>query len=125
MSSSQAIDNKVAPEGPHADEQAGLCPRFHRAVELIGRRWTGAIIRILIPGPKRFNELLAAIPGISDRLLTERLRELEAVEIIRRDVLPESPVRVQYELTRRGHELREPLDALGRWAERWIGEAPG
>ncbi len=108
---------------PHSDESAGLCPRFHRAVELIGRRWTGAIIRVLIPGPKRFNELLAAIPGISDRLLTERLRELETVEIIRRDVLPESPVRVQYELTCRGHELREPLDALGRWAERWIGEA--
>lgn len=100
---------------------AGLCPRFHRAVELIGRRWTGAIIRILLPGPRRFNELLAAIPGISDRLLTERLRELEGAEIIRREVQASAPVRVVYELTCRGRELREPLDALGRWAERWIG----
>jgi DNA-binding HxlR family transcriptional regulator len=98
-----------------------LCPRFHRAVELIGRRWTGAIIRVLLVGPRRFNELLAAIPGISDRLLAERLRELESEEIVRRDVRSSSPVRVEYELTCRGHELREPLDALGHWAERWIG----
>lgn len=102
-------------------ESAGLCPRFHQAVELIGRRWTGAILRVLMPGPLRFNELLTAIPGISDRLLTERLRELEAAEIVRREVQAGSPVRVVYELTCRGHELREPLDALGRWAERWIG----
>lgn len=97
-----------------------LCPRFHRAVELIGRRWTGAIVRVLLPGPLRFNELQSAIPGISDRLLTERLRELEAEEIVTREVAAESPVRVSYALTCRGHELREPLDALGRWAERWI-----
>ena len=122
MSSSQAIHSKNTPAaGGTAGVEEGLCPRFHRAVELIGRRWTGAIIRVLLPGPKRFNELLAAVPGISDRLLTERLRELEAAEIIRREVQPESPVRVQYELTCRGIELREPLDALGRWAERWIG----
>jgi DNA-binding HxlR family transcriptional regulator len=97
-----------------------LCPRFHRAVELIGRRWTGAIIRVLLPGPRRFNELLGAIPGISDRLLTERLRELELAEIIRREVHAGSPVRVTYELTPRGRELQGPLDALGHWAERWI-----
>lgn len=99
-----------------------LCPRFHRAVELIGRRWTGAIVRVLLPGPLRFNELQSAIPGISDRLLTERLRELEAEEIVTREVAAESPVRVSYALTCRGHELREPLDALGRWAERWIDD---
>jgi DNA-binding HxlR family transcriptional regulator len=107
----------------HASEetlQAGLCPRFHRAVELIGRRWTGAIIRLLLPGPKRFNELLAGIPGVSDRLLTERLRELEATKIIRREVQSGAPIRVLYQLTPRGRELEEALDALGRWAERWI-----
>jgi DNA-binding HxlR family transcriptional regulator len=106
--------------------ESSLCPRFHRAVELIGRRWTGAIIRVLLPGPRRFNELLSAIPGISDRLLTERLRELESAAIIRREVQPGSPVRVQYELTQGGCELREALDAVGRWAERWLppGEGP-
>jgi DNA-binding HxlR family transcriptional regulator len=98
-----------------------LCPRFHRAVELIGRRWTGAIVRVLLGGPRRFNELLAAIPGISDRLLTERLRELEHEELIVRRVEPGSPVKVIYELTCAGAELQESLDALGRWAERWLG----
>jgi DNA-binding HxlR family transcriptional regulator len=101
---------------PHA-----LCPRFHRAVELIGRRWTGAIIRVLLGGPRRFNELLAAIPGISDRLLTERLRELEHEELTVRRVEPGSPVKVIYQLTCAGAELQESLDALGRWAERWLG----
>jgi DNA-binding HxlR family transcriptional regulator len=115
MSSNRAQDHKADGEG-----EGALCPRFHHAVELIGRRWTGAIIHILLPGPRRFNELLGAIPGISDRLLTERLRELELAEIIRREVHAGSPVRVTYELTPRGRELQEPLDALGRWAERWI-----
>lgn len=100
--------------------QEGLCPRFHRAVELVGRRWTGAIIRLLLPGPKRFNELLGGIPGISDRLLTERLRELEATQIIRREVQSGAPIRVLYQLTQRGRELQGALDALARWAERWI-----
>jgi DNA-binding HxlR family transcriptional regulator len=100
--------------------QSELCPRYHRAVELIGKRWTGAIVRTLIGGPRRFNELLAAIPGISDRLLTERLRELEAAKIVRREVRPESPVKVIYELTCSGHELTPALDEIARWAERWI-----
>ena len=110
MSSSQAT----------SDKGHGLCPRFHQAVELIGRRWTGAIIQVLMPGPLRFNELLAAVPGISDRLLTERLRELEGEGIIDRAVQAGSPVRVVYSLTQRGCELNEALGALGRWAERWI-----
>ncbi|MEO6836477.1 MAG: helix-turn-helix domain-containing protein [Candidatus Tumulicola sp.] len=119
MSSNQAIDSSRGDAAPHGGQD--LCPRFHQAIELIGRRWTGAVIRVLLPAPRRFNQLLAAIPGISDRLLTERLRELEAAEIIRREVQPGSPVRVLYELTARGHDLRAPLDAIGLWAERWIG----
>ncbi len=103
---------------PHAD----LCPRYHRAIELIGRRWTGAIVRTLTGGPRRFNELLAAIPGISDRLLTERLRELESEQIVHREVHAESPVRVVYELTERGRELKPALDQLGTWAVRWIDD---
>ena len=101
-------------------QQSELCPRYHRAVELIGKRWTGAIVRTLIAGPRRFNELLIAIPGISDRLLTDRLRELEQENLVRREVVPESPVRVMYELTESGRELRPALDEIARWAERWI-----
>jgi DNA-binding HxlR family transcriptional regulator len=97
-----------------------LCPRFHRAVELIGKRWTGAIVQSLMAGPRRFNELLAGIPGLSDRLLTERLRELESAGLVERQVHSGSPVRVAYGLTPSGAALRESLDALGRWAERWI-----
>jgi DNA-binding HxlR family transcriptional regulator len=103
-----------------ASHHTELCPRYHRAVELIGRRWTGAIVRTLMNGPLRFNELLAAIPGISDRLLTERLRELEACEVVRREVRPESPVRVTYELTQCGTELEPALIEIERWASRWI-----
>lgn len=75
-------------------------------------------------GPRRFNELLAAIPGISDRLLTERLRELETEEILAREVQAGSPVRVSYRLTQRGSELEPVMRELGAWAERWIGAAP-
>ena len=97
-----------------------LCPRFHQAVELIGRRWTGAIVWLLMSGPLRFNELLAAIPGISDRLLAERLRELEAAHIVHREVRPESPVRVIYRLTDRGMDLEPALNEIESWAARWI-----
>jgi len=97
-----------------------LCPRYHQAVELVGRRWTGAIVRTLMGGPRRFNELLSVIPGISDRLLTERLRELESAGIVRREVKPDPPIRVVYELTESGRDLGPALDEIARWAERWI-----
>jgi DNA-binding HxlR family transcriptional regulator len=101
-----------------------LCPRFHRAVELIGRRWSGAVIRVLLEGPHRFNEILAKVPGISDRLLTERLRELEAEAIVIRHVEPGSPVKVVYELTESGAALKEAIDALSHWAEKHLAAAP-
>ena len=103
-----------------AEAHQGFCPRFHHAVELVGRRWTGAIVRALIAGPRRFNELLATVPGLSDRLLSERLRELEAENLVRRMVDPGPPVAVRYELTCAGHELEPAMTALGRWAEKWI-----
>lgn len=98
----------------------GLCPRYHRAVELIGRRWTGAIVRVLLGGPRRYNELAEAVPEISDRMLAERLRELEAEGIIARTVIPESPVRVEYALTAMGRDLQGAVEAIGAWAERWL-----
>lgn len=104
----------------NSDPAGTLCPRFQHAMELIGRRWTGAVVRTLIPGPCRFNELLARVTGISDRLLSERLRELEAVGIVRREVTPGPPVRVSYELTCSGHELEPALSALEAWAGKWI-----
>jgi DNA-binding HxlR family transcriptional regulator len=99
-----------------------VCARFHRAVELIGGRWTGALIHLLLNGRMRFAELRAAIPEISDRMLSERLRELEAEGIVERIVVPETPVRVEYELTEKGRALEHALAAVGKWAERWVSE---
>src|SRR6266852_3344703 len=92
-----------------------LCVRFHRAVELIGGRWTGAVIQLLFNGRMRFAELRAAIPEISDRMLSERLRELEGEGVVRRHVIPETPVRVEYDLTEKGRALEQALAAVGKW----------
>jgi DNA-binding HxlR family transcriptional regulator len=100
-----------------------LCTRFHRAVELIGGRWTGAVIQLLLNGRMRFAALRDAIPDISDRMLSERLRELETEGIVERIVVPETPVRVEYELTEKGRALEQALASLGRWAERWVTES--
>lgn len=97
-----------------------LCAKFHRAVELIGSRWTGSVIQLLLHGRMRYAELRAAIPDISDRMLSERLRELETEGIVGRIVVPETPVRVEYELTEKGRALEHALAAVGKWAERWI-----
>ena len=97
---------------------SGLCPRFHKAIELIGGRWTGALVRLLMGGRARFAELRDAIPEISDRMLSERLRVLEAEGIITRHVLPDPPIRVEYELTQKGKELQKSLEAIGQWADR-------
>ena len=100
-----------------------LCAKFHKAVELIGGRWTGAVIRLLLNDRMRFAELRAAIPDISDRMLSERLRELESEGIVARIVVPETPVRVEYELTEKGRALEQALCAVGRWAEQWVTDA--
>ena len=97
-----------------------LCPRYHRAVELLGRRWAGAIIRLLLSEPMRYNELRAGIPDISDRMLAERLKELEAEGIVIRTVIPEAPIGVEYTLTEKGRALEAPVAAIGKWAEKWI-----
>lgn len=106
--------------GQAVDHDSPVCSRFHHAVELIGRRWSGAIISSLLTRPRCFNEFLAAVPGLSDRLLTERLRELESEGLVQRTVISGPPVRVSYELTESGKELEPAIEALGRWAERWV-----
>jgi len=104
--------------------QGTLCPRFHKAIELIGSRWTGALVRLLMGGRARFAELRDAIPDISDRMLSDRLKALEAERIITRHVLPDPPIKVEYELTEKGRELQRSFEAIGTWAERWIAPVP-
>src|SRR5260370_17292872 len=89
-----------------------LCARFHRASELIGRRWTGAIIFVLLGSRCRFAVLRDTIPDITDRMLTERLQELEQEGIVERTVIPVTPVRVEYALTKKGHALAAAIDAI-------------
>ena len=99
---------------------SAICPKYHHAVALIGRHWNGAIVRILLDGPARFAEMAGKVPDISDRMLAERLKELEAEGIVVRRVIPETPVRVEYSLSERGRALEPAINALSEWAEEWI-----
>ncbi len=105
----------------HDHQISAFCPIYHRAIELIGRRWTGAILRVLLSGQTRFSDITTAIPGLSDRLLSERLKELEAEGIVTRTVIPETPVRIEYRLTEKGRALSHVIDAVSEWAGEWLG----
>jgi DNA-binding HxlR family transcriptional regulator len=104
----------------HQAFNAAYCPKFQAAVELIGRRWTGAVIRAMLGGSCRFGDILHRVPGLSDRLLSERLRELEGEGIVSRTVYPEIPVRIEYRLTDKGLELQQIIEAVDDWAGRWV-----
>lgn len=103
---------------------AAFCPVFHKSVELIGKRWTGAIIRAMRFGNSRFSEISDAIPGLHPRILSERLKELEHEGVVARTVIPATPVRVEYHLTAKGVALYAALDAIADWAEEWVTVAP-
>jgi DNA-binding HxlR family transcriptional regulator len=96
------------------------CPKYEEAMSVLGKRWTGLILRALFSGYTRFSTICAYVPGLSDRLLSERLKELEVIGIIDRRVYAETPVRVEYVLTLKGEELRPVLDAVQAWADSWI-----
>jgi DNA-binding HxlR family transcriptional regulator len=107
--------------GEHTGEQiSGFCPRFHRAIEIIGRRWTGVIVRALLAGDTRFCQIRTTIPGLSDRLLSERLKELEAEGIVERRVYTGTPVRIEYHLTPKGEALADVVQSASTWAEEWV-----
>lgn len=91
-----------------------------RAISILERRWMGLVVRALLNSPRRFNEILAAVPGITDTLLTQRPRELEANHLVERRVLTGSPVRVEYELTEAGRDLERVLREIAVWAHRWL-----
>lgn len=101
-----------------------LCPKFESAFELLGKRWTGLIVRVLQEGPRRFKDISDMIPNMSDRMLAERFKELEAAGIVKRTVYPETPVRIEYELTDKGRGLKPVMDALQQWADEWVTMEP-
>jgi DNA-binding HxlR family transcriptional regulator len=101
-----------------------LCPRFQTAVDILGKRWTALIVRVLQDGPRRFNEILATLEVVSDRMLSARLKELEQEGIVARTVLPPPAGRVEYRLTEKGLALGPVVHALGEWGEKWIAPQP-
>ena len=103
-----------------ASHRPACCSLYHRAVELVGKRWTGAILSVLLDGPLRFSEVKTLVPDLSDRLLSERLKELESEEIVERRVHGEIPVRVEYSLTDKGRALEPAVRALQEWAHHWL-----
>jgi DNA-binding HxlR family transcriptional regulator len=105
---------------PPVEEREACCGLYHRAIELVGKRWTGAILMVLLDGPLRFSEVKVLVPDLSDRLLSERLKELEAEGIVERRVIDDVPVRVEYELTDKGQALEPAVRALKNWANSWL-----
>ena len=108
----------------HAQATSVACPLYHETVELIGSRWTGAILWVLMSGPMRFTTIVEAVPGMSDRLCCSRLRELEAAGLVQRRVMTRRPGGVEYRLTRAGRDLEDALTAIGQWGHRWLSAHP-
>lgn len=97
-----------------------LCTKVERAFAMLGKRWTGLIVLILMEKPHRFSDLGEKIPSISDRMLAQRLKELIAEGIIHREVFPETPVRIEYSLTEKGQALGPAIEAISQWGENWF-----
>ena len=114
------LEPAEASEGVGHAEREECCALYHQAIELIGKRWSGAILSVLLDGPLRFSEIRALVPEISDRLLSERLKELEAEGVVERQVLDEQPVGVEYRLTPKGEALEPAVAALKQWARDWL-----
>ncbi|WP_276354114.1 winged helix-turn-helix transcriptional regulator [Cohnella caldifontis] len=97
-----------------------MCPKYEQAAELLGKRWTGLIIRVLMGGPKRFKDIKEQIPEMSDKMLTDRMKELEAQGVLTRTVYPEMPVRIEYELTDKGKDMKDVIESIQVWGEKWM-----
>ena len=97
-----------------------FCAVYTQAFDIVGGRWTGAILRALMSGQTRFTEITQSIPGLSDRLLSERLKQLEGDGLVVRTVTPCTPVRIEYTLTEMGASLLPALQSIEAWAERWL-----
>lgn len=109
-----------AEQGNDMEALTAFCPTYAKAIDVLGRRWMGLILRVLLTGPHRFNEILTVIPGLSDPTLAQRLRELEAEGLVTRRVLPNAPIRVEYALTDAGRGLERVVREISAWAAMWM-----
>ncbi|WP_153730730.1 winged helix-turn-helix transcriptional regulator [Sporosarcina obsidiansis] len=110
-------NNEEFVQSVHPKGQKG-CDSFHGTIEFIGKRWMGIIIYHLLDGPKRYHELSSEIIGISDRLLTERLRELEVHGLVMKKKSDPAVRKVEYELTAKGKELEKIIHAIFEWVKK-------
>jgi DNA-binding HxlR family transcriptional regulator len=101
------------------EQSSALCPRFEKAMKMMSQRWTGLVIYQLLSGPQRFCSIESSLP-ISGRLLSERLKELEQEGIVKREVFPETPVRIEYSLTDKGMALEPIIREIEKWSQTWI-----
>jgi len=95
------------------------CRRFQGTVELVGRRWSSGIMLAVWQGASRFSEIVARVDGLSDRMLAQRAKELEAAGLLAREVIPTTPVQIRYALTERGEDLMRALQPVAEWEQRW------
>ncbi|MBR3380656.1 MAG: winged helix-turn-helix transcriptional regulator [Bacillus sp. (in: Bacteria)] len=100
--------------------QSDMCPRFEKADELLSKRWVALIVFQLLSGSQRFSEIEAALTNLSGRVLSERLKELEAAGIVKREVFAETPVRIEYSLTDMGRSLAPVFEEIAKWSSEWI-----
>ncbi|MFC4302418.1 winged helix-turn-helix transcriptional regulator [Cohnella boryungensis] len=101
-------------------DETQMCPRFEKAMEFLSKRWTALIVYQLMQGPQRFARIESSLSNLSGKVLSERLKELEAEGIVRRDVYPETPVRIEYQLTDKGRALAPLFDSIHNWSSQWI-----
>jgi len=106
-------------EGERSMDESVICPRFEKAMGMLSQRWTGLVIYQLLSGPKRFCSLESSM-GISGRVLSERLKDLEGQGIVKREVFPETPVRIEYSLTEKGLSLKPIIQELEKWSQTWL-----
>nr|WP_309101452.1 helix-turn-helix domain-containing protein [Fredinandcohnia onubensis] len=100
-------------------KQPTICPKFEKAMSLLSQRWTALVIYQLLVGPQRFNEIQSSI-GISGKVLSDRLKDLEHQGLVKREVIPETPVIIEYSLTEKGHSIEPILREIEKWSQEWV-----
>ncbi|KRG14356.1 winged helix-turn-helix transcriptional regulator [Lederbergia galactosidilytica] len=99
-----------------------ICPKFEKAISLLSQRWTALVIYQLLLGTQRFSEIQSSI-GISGKVLSDRLKDLEHQDIVKREVIPETPVVIEYSLTEKGHSMEPILRTIENWSQNWVKES--
>lgn len=97
-----------------------ICPKFEHTFGILGKKWTGLVIDVLLTGPHRFKDLSAAIPEVSERVLVERIRELEKEGIVTRPEGEEDNPRAGYCLTNKGKDLKKVMNSVQDWSDQWV-----